>query len=130
MEDGEMGMGSGKWNAMTYSSSLAMNRTRFAGRNQNSVSFRAQTRVLGPISNTIILIVLACLLGLLYLTQVTKTNAYGYQINSLQQQQAQLKSQHDDLEVASARLQSLSRSQNSAVAKNMVSVAPSDSVQN
>ena len=74
-----------------------MNRTRFSGRNQNSVSFRAQTRTLGPISNTIILIVLACLLGLLYLTQVTKTNAYGYQINSLQQKQAQLKSQHDDL---------------------------------
>jgi hypothetical protein len=86
-----------------------MNRNRFAGRNQNSVSFRVQTRRLGPISNTIILIVLACLLGLLYLTQVTKTNAYGYQINSLQQQQAHLQSQHDDLEVSSARLQSLSR---------------------
>lgn len=110
---------------MTYSSSLAVNRTRFTGRNQNAVSFRVQTRALGPISNTIVLIVLACLLGLLYLTQVTKTNAYGYKINSLQQQQARLKSQHDDLEVASARLQSLSRVQNSAVAKNLVSVAPS-----
>src|SRR5665213_20343 len=114
---------------MTYSSSLAMNRSRFSGRNQNSVSFRAQARTFGPISNTIILIVLACLLGLLYLTQVTKTNAYGYQINSLQQQQARLKSQHDDLEVASARLQSLSRVQGSAVAKSLVAVAPSDTVQ-
>jgi hypothetical protein len=110
---------------MTYSSSLAMNRSRYQGRNQNSVSFRAQARALGPVSNTIILIVLACLLGLLYLTQVTKTNAYGYQINSLQQEQAKLKSQHDDLEVASARLQSLSRVEGSSVAKNMVSVAPS-----
>ncbi|HEY5152407.1 MAG TPA: hypothetical protein VII55_00365 [Candidatus Saccharimonadales bacterium] len=115
---------------MTYSSSLAMNRSRYQGRNQNSVSFRTQTRTLGPISNTIILIVLACLLGLLYLTQVTKTNAYGYQINALQQQQADLKSQHDDLEVASARLQSLSRVGGSAVAKNLVSVAPSATVQN
>ena len=115
---------------MTYSSSLAMNRSRLSGRNQNSVSFRAQARTLGPISNTITLIVLACLLGLLYLTQVTKTNAYGYQINSLQQQQTQLKNQHDDLEVASARLQSLSRAQNSPVAKNLVSVAPSDTVKN
>ena len=106
-----------------------MNRSRFSGRNQNSVSFRAQARTFGPISNTIILIVLACLLGLLYLTQVTKTNAYGYQINSLQQQQARLKSQHDDLEVASARLQSLSRVQGSAVAKSLVAVAPSDTVQ-
>lgn len=113
---------------MTYSSSLAVNRTKFAGRNQNSVSFRAQARTLGPVSNTIVLIVLACLLGLLYLTQVTKTNAYGYQINSLQEKQAQLKTEHDELEVASARLQSLSRVQNSAVAKSLVSVAPSATI--
>jgi len=106
-----------------------MNRTRFSGRNQNSVTFRNQARTLGPVSNTIILIVLACLLGLLYLTQVTKTNAYGYQINNLQQQQSQLKTQHDDLEVSSACLQSLSRVQGSAVAKSLVSVAPSATVQ-
>jgi hypothetical protein len=106
-----------------------MKRTRYTGRNQNSVSFRAQTRTLGPVSNTITLIVLACLLGLLYLTQVTKTNAYGYQINNLQEQQSQLKTQHDNLEVASARLQSLSRVQGSAVAKSLVSVAPTDTVQ-
>ena len=106
-----------------------MNRTRFSGRNQNSVSFRATTRTLGPVSNTIILIVLACLLGLLYLTQVTKTNAYGYQINGLQEQQAKLAAQHDDLEVASARLQSLAHVQASDAAKNLVAVAPSDTVQ-
>ena len=105
-----------------------MNRSRYQGRNQNSVSFKVQARTLGPISNTIILIVLACLLGLLYLTQVTKTNAFGYQINGLQEQQAKLKTQHDDLEVSSARLQSLSRVSSSAVAKSMVSVAPSATV--
>lgn len=115
---------------MTYSSSLALNRNRFSGRNQNSVNFKAQARTLGPISNTIILIVLACLLGLLYLTQVTKTNAYGYQINSLQEQQSKLKSQHDDLEVSSARMQSMDRVQNSSVAQGMVSVAPSATVKN
>lgn len=115
---------------MTYSSSLAMNRQRYSRRNQNSVSYKAQSKVLGPISNTIILIVLACLLGMLYLTQVTKTNAYGYQLNSLKEQQTRLQAQHDDLEVNSARLQSMSRVQNSPVAKNMVSVAPSATVKN
>lgn len=105
-----------------------MNRSRFTGRSQNTVSFRAQARVLGPVSNTIILIVLACLLGLLYLTQVTKTNAYGYQINTLQQKQSSLRTQHDDLEVASARLQSLQRVKDSQAAKNLVSVAPSATV--
>lgn len=115
---------------MTYSSSLAVGRQRYAGRNRNAVSFRASERTIGPISNTIMLIVLACLLGLLYLTQVTKTNAYGYQINSLQRQQTQLKSEHDDLEVASARLQSLDRVKTSKVAANLVPVSPSDTIQN
>ena len=106
-----------------------MGRQRTVGRHQNAVSFRTRERTLGPISNTIILIVLACLLGLLYLTQVTKTNAFGYKIAGLQQQQTQLKAQHDDLEVASARLQSLDRTQNSAVAKSLTPIAPSGSVQ-
>lgn len=114
---------------MTYSSSLAMSRGRYAGRNQNTATFRVEERTLGPISNTIVLIVLACLLGLLYLTQVTKTNAYGFQINKLQEQASSLQSQHDDLEVASARLQSLPRVQNSAEAKALTPVAPSDTIQ-
>ena len=113
---------------MTYSSSLAIGRKQvFAGRNQNATVFRAnaQERALGPVSNTIILIVLALLLGLLYLTQVTKTNAYGYQIGSLQKEQATLRAEHDDLRVASARLQAVDRIQNSEQAKSLVSVAPS-----
>jgi hypothetical protein len=115
---------------MTYSSSLALQRKNtFATRNQNAVSFRIKERSLGPISNTIILIVLACLLGLLYLTQVTKTNAHGYKINELLTQQEELKQERDDLEVASARLQSLDRVQNSDVAKGLVSVAPATTVQ-
>jgi outer membrane murein-binding lipoprotein Lpp len=109
---------------MTHSSSLAMSRQRYAP-SQNSVSYRDKTRTLGPISNTIILIVLACLLGLLYLTQVTKTNTLGYQVNHLQQKQSQLESQHSDLEVASARLQSVQRVKHSDVAKHMTPVKPS-----
>lgn len=115
---------------MTYSSSLAVNRQKFASRNQNTTSFRANDKTLGPISNTIILIVLACVLGLLYLTQVTKTNAYGYRINSLTTQASELQKEHDELEVASARLQALNRVKNSSVANNLVSVAPTATVAN
>lgn len=107
-----------------------MNRTRYPVQGRNSVNFRTSDTRLGPVSNTIILIVLACVLGLVYLTQVTKTNAYGYQISNLQQQQTQLNSDHNNLEVAAARLQSLSRAQDSGIAKNLVSVAPSDTIQN
>jgi len=115
---------------MTYSSSLAVGRkSARLNRNQNTASFRGQAKALGPVSNTVMLILLACLLGLLYLTQVTKTNAYGYKINSLQQKQSQLAEEHDDLEVASARLQSVNRVAASDVAKNMVAVTPTATVQ-
>ena len=107
-----------------------MSRQRYAGRNQNITSFRVREHALGPISNTVLLVILACLLGLLYLTQVTKTNAFGYTINDLQQQQTKLADEHAQLEVASARLQALERVKNSDVAKNMVSVTPSGTVQN
>jgi hypothetical protein len=115
---------------MTYSSSIAIGRKNaFAGRNQNAVAFRTQDRALGPVSNTIILIVLACTLGLFYLAQVTKTNTFGYTINSLQQQQQQLNSQHEDLMVAAARAQGVDRIQSSDQAKALVSVAPTATVQ-
>jgi len=122
---------------MTYSNTLALGRQQMAtrasnagmSRGQNSVSFRVTDKRLGPVSNTIVLIVLACLLGLLYLTQVTKTNAYGYQINNLQQQQSKLQQQHEDLSVASAREQSLDRVASSQQAASMTPVAPSGSVQ-
>jgi hypothetical protein len=115
---------------MTYSSSLALGRkSAVYGRNQNATVYRTQEKALGPISNTIILIVLALVLGLLYLTQVTKTNAYSYEINSLRTEQARLDAEHDDLAVASARLQSVERVQSSDVAKGLVSVAPSATVQ-
>ncbi len=115
---------------MTYSSSLAMGRQRYATRNQNAVSFKRELKGFGPISNTIVLIVLASVLGLLYLTQVTKTNAYGYKINALRTQATALQSEHDELEVASARLQALDRANNSAVSNSLVSVAPSAVIQN
>ncbi len=115
---------------MTYSSSLALSRSQFAGRNRNSVSIKARAKTFGPISNTIILIVLACLLGLFYLSQVTKTNAYGFSLNSLQQQQTQLKNENANLAVYSAQLQSVSRAQSSAVAKNMVPLTPSATATN
>lgn len=113
---------------MTYSSSLAMGRQRYATRNQNTTSFRARERTIGPVSNTIMLVILACLLGLLYLTQVTKTNAYGYQIDSLQDKQAQLKDEHAQLELAQARLESLDRVKNSTVAANLTAITPSGTV--
>ncbi len=107
-----------------------MGRQRYAANQQNTARFSGNEKTLGPVSNTLMLIVLACLLGLLYLTQVTKTNALSYKINDLKQQQTQLKSEHDDLAVSAARLQSLERVKNSETAKNLVSLSSSATVQN
>lgn len=113
---------------MTYSSTMVLGRQQGITRGQNSVSFRSKDMRLGPVSNTIVLIVLACLLGLLYLTQVTKTNAYGYSINTLRQEQSELQSQRDDLAATSARLQSLDVARNSDEAKALVAAVPSGTV--
>lgn len=115
---------------MTYSSSLAVSRQRFASRNQNTTTFRRTDRTLGPVSNTIVLIIMACLLGLLYLTQVTKTNAYGYRINELERQQTSLQDERSQLEVSSARLQALERVKNSEANKSLVSASPSSTIAN
>ena len=110
---------------MTYSSALSMSHGHYAARNQNVVSFSVKKRGLGPISNTIILIVLTCILGMLYLTQETKTNAYGYEIHGLQQKQAALQTEHNNLQVAAARAQALDRVQHSQVASTLTPVSPS-----
>jgi cell division protein FtsL len=116
---------------MTYSSSIAMkSRQRFSAGQQNTTRFSNNEHRLGPVSNTIMLILLACFLGLLYLTQVTKTNALSYKINNLKTQQSQLKSEHDDLAVSAARLQSLERVKASDTAKNLVSLSSSGTIQN
>lgn len=109
---------------------MSVGRQRYSRRNQNSISFKQESLRLGPVSNAVVLVVLACLLGLVYLTQVTKTNAYSYQIKNLQNEQSSLKEQRDELEVAAARLQALDTIKNSPQAAALVSVAPSGTLQN
>jgi cell division protein FtsL len=113
---------------MTYSSTIAANRQRFSAKQQNRTRLSVNEKALGPVSNTILVIIMACFLGLLYLTQVTKTNALSYQIDDLKTAEASLKTERNELEVASARLQSLERVRDSEVAKQLVSVTPSDTV--
>lgn len=115
---------------MTYASTLAVNRHRMVRKNQNTVSLRANVRALGPVANGVILIVLACLIGLLYLTQVTKTNAYGYKVNDLSTKQQQLKDEYSSLQLESARLQAIERTKNSEVAKSLTTPVSVSTIQN
>jgi hypothetical protein len=85
-------------------------------RNQNTVKFK-QDRKLGPVAHAVLVAVMLAVLGLIYLTQITKTSAYGYQINDLNTQKEQLVSEQRDLEVEAARLQALEKVQQSSVAR-------------
>jgi cell division protein FtsL len=109
---------------MTYGKNVSISRQAAYQRNRNVITISANKAGLGPVSNTIVLVLVMCLLGLMYLTQVTKTNALGFKVNSLTTQQTQLNEEYASLEVQSVSLQSLSRVQSSAVAQNMTTATP------
>jgi hypothetical protein len=91
-------------------------------RNQNTVSFASSAK-LGPVAHTVLVALMIAVLGIIYLTQITKTSTYGYQLEALDSKRADLVSQKSDLEVENARLQALERVQGSSVAKNLAEPA-------
>jgi hypothetical protein len=98
------------------------------GRNQNLTPYRSGTR-LGPIANVVLIVLLVAFLGLLYLTQLTKTSAFGYELNEINTEKAELAAEQNDLRIESARLQSLTRVQDSAVAATMTTPVDINSVE-
>ena len=115
---------------MTYSSSLSLGKSRYSSRGQNAVSFKSGSSRLGPVSNAIVLMILICLIGLVYLTQVTKTNSYSYQIEELQTTQTTLKEEQKDLELTASRLRSIDSDAVAKASDELVSVAPTATIQN
>lgn len=109
---------------MTYGKNIIISRQAAYQKNRNVVTMSATKTGLGPVSNAIVLIIVMCLLGLIYLTQVTRTNALGYQLSNLSNKQTQLQEEYASLEVESVRLQSLERVKNSSVAQKMTDTKP------
>lgn len=87
-------------------------------RNQNTVTF-APSVALGPVSHTILIALMIAVLGLIYLTQVTKTTVYGYNLNEKETKLSSLEAQRDELVNENARLQALRNVSESDVAKAM-----------
>ena len=109
---------------MTYGKSAALSRAASYQRNRNVVSLQASKKGLGPIANIVVIILIVCMLGLIYLTQVTKTNALGYQVSELSTKQDDLKDEYASLELESVKLQNLDRIKSSTVAKSMTDTQP------
>lgn len=111
---------------MTYSATTSTSRAHQSyGRNQNTAIFTSARSHIGPVSHIIILVVIISTMGLIYLTQVTKTYSLGYKVDSLSKQQTELSEEHADLELESVKLQSIERVKESKVASNLSPVTPS-----
>lgn len=95
-------------------------------RNRNYVKSGSSTSVLGPVTNLLFIAVLVSILGLIYLTQVTKTSSYGYEVNGLKNTRQELVKENQSLQVESARLQALQTIKTSSVAKNLEDIGSAD----
>lgn len=87
-------------------------------RNQNATRYRSDTK-LGPVAHTVLVALMITVLGLIYLTQATKTTAYSYEAQGLDTQINELTAKKSELEVQNARLTALERVKGSAVASAM-----------
>lgn len=93
-------------------------------RNQALSQYRDRERrvSLGPFSNALVLIIATALMGLLYLTQITKTSVYGFEVNELKQEKTTLETENQNLRIEAARLQSVERLRSSEQAKALSDV--------
>ena len=90
-------------------------------RNQNTVRHNFDGKQFGPVAHTVIVVLLLSVMGLMYLAQTNKTNAYTYPINELESKRVSLQEERQQLELEAARLGSLDNVKNSTVAQNLTS---------
>ena len=95
------------------------------GRNQNLVEYKSGAK-LGPVANMVVIVLLCALMGLLYLTQLSKTGSYSYELNDINEKKTELAAEQDNLKVENARLQSLSNIKSSEVANAMTTPVNTD----
>lgn len=87
-------------------------------RNQNTTRFQSAVK-LGPVAHTVLVALMIIVLGLIYVTQATKTTGYDYDAQKIDSQISDLNEQKSDLEIENARLTALETVKNSNVAKTM-----------
>jgi hypothetical protein len=102
-----------------YQQSLSSRHNRNLSRNRDVQTYRNVSAGLGPVSTTLFITVVIGITALLYLTQITKTTVYGYQVSELSQEHQALLDKNQQLEIEAARLQSIARIESSAVARSL-----------
>lgn len=97
-------------------------------RNQNTTRFVSSVK-LGPVAHTILIVLMITVLGLIYLTQATRTTGYDYAAQKIDQQIAELNEEKSDLQIESARLTALETVKQSGVAREMTTAASTEYVE-
>ncbi len=107
---------------MTYrTAAMSANQPQKSFRkNRNTVSYNGGLSKLGPVSNMVVVFILLSLIGLLYLSQITKTNNYSYEIDELENKYNQELKLNQSLKQDAARLRSIQRVANAANSQGLV----------
>lgn len=98
-------------------------------RNQNTVAYAAPVKM-GPITHTVLVALMIAVLGLIYLSQVTRSSTFGYTLQEQSDTMASLNAQQHDLQIENARLQALNTVKDSNVAKAMTAPATTETATN
>lgn len=104
-----------------YASAMSARR-QVIRRNQNTARYQVLNPAMGPVSHGLFVALMLAIVGVMYLTQITKTTRFGYQVDELKNQRAALLTENQELEQEAARLQSLERVSQSSVAKGLEDV--------
>ncbi len=97
-------------------------------RNQNTTRYQSAVK-LGPVAHTVLVALMIVVLGLIYVTQATRTTGYDYEAQKIDSQIAEYNEQKSELEVENARLTALETVKNSSVAREMTPASNTQYVQ-
>lgn len=98
-----------------YTYQQTIGASKISARRGRNFATHGPSGVMGPITTTLLLAVIIGVLALLYLTQITKTSVYGYQVSNLSTERKQLLERQQQLQVEAARLQSIANVSNRRV---------------
>lgn len=91
---------------------------------QNRNMVRHTPKTLGVVSQGVILSLLVVVIGLIYVTQGTRSTNYDYELNAIESEISELEAKKEDLAVEKARLTSVAAAANSEVAVAMEDASP------
>ncbi len=91
---------------------------------QNRNTVRHTPRTLGTVSQSVILTLLVVVIGLIYITQGTKSTNYDYELHNIENEISELEARKEDLAVEKARITSVAASASSEVAMAMEDASP------